>query len=424
MNEKLLQFIWQFQYFRQQGCETTEGDPLSIEKPGRLNKHQGPDFSEAIVRIGTTVWVGNIELHIRSSDWDKHRHGYDTRYANIILHVVWEDDQPVLDRLGNRVATLVLQSRVAGILLSRYRLMMEAVQVVPCNRFLPVLEPLAWTGWKERLAAERLMRKSARVLDLLAESGNHWDAVCWRVLAEAFGGKVNNVLFGLVAQSIPVNLLYKHRNQIHQLEALLLGQANLLQGRYTESYPLMLQKEYRFLRKKYMLSAVHKQPAFLRMRPAAFPTLRLAQLAMLLYQTEHLFAKLKNTDTAEAVLDVCMVRANDYWNIHYRFDEVSASQHRQLGRQMAESILINGVIPLLFAYGLHANEQSYKDKAIHWLSDLSGEQNRITGLWKARGITNQSALDSQALIELTNQYCMLKRCLDCAVGNKILKNHV
>ncbi len=424
MNERLLQFIWQFQYYNTQSLQTTEGEPLVIEKPGSWNHHQGPDFSEAVIRIGSTKWVGNIELHLCSSDWEKHRHDGNEHYRNIILHVVWEDDAPLYDSHKNRVPTLVLQHRIPKLLLERYLQMMQTMGTVPCQIFLPALNPLSWSAWKERLAAERLTRKSEQVLSFLAQTNNHWEEVCWWLLAANFGIKVNAVLFEQVAQSLSVNVLAKHRGQVHQLEALLLGQANLLSARYEDDYAIMLQREYRFLKKKYQLSPVSKQPAFLRMRPAAFPTIRLSQLAMLLHKTTAFFSQVKETTDLTSMLDQFMITANDYWHYHYRFDEETAFQPKHLGRQMAENILINTVIPVLFTYGLYTKEETCKDKAIHWLYQLSAEHNHLTRGWQQSGVLNTSALDSQALIELTNHYCSHRRCLECAVGNRVLRNGV
>jgi len=424
MNERLLQFIWQFQYYNKQQLLTSQGEMLHIERPGTWNHHQGPDFSEAIIRIGNTKWVGNIELHLRSSDWHKHRHATDSNYTNIILHVVWEEDDTVHDLNGNIIPTLVLQPLIPKLLLERYGQMMETLVVVPCHSFLPVLDNLGWCAWKERLAAERLERRSSHILTLLKQSGHHWEEVFWWLLAANFGIKVNSALFELVAKTIPVNLLAKHRNQIQQLEALLLGQANLLAGKYEDDYAILLQKEYRFLKKKYQLHAVNKQPAFLRMRPAAFPTVRLAQLASLVYQSSHIFSLIKEIKEFKKAQDMFMVTANDYWHYHYRFDEMAPFQPKHLGKQMAENILINTVIPVLFAYGLYSKEESYKEKAIQWLYELPPEQNQITRQWQRSGISHRAALDSQALIELTNHYCIHKRCLDCAVGNGILKKGV
>ncbi|MBI2282147.1 MAG: DUF2851 family protein [Bacteroidetes bacterium] len=424
MNERLLQFIWQFQYFQKRSLQTTMGDVLQVDKPGTCNQHQGPDFSEADIRVGNTRWVGNVEIHIRSSDWHKHRHGTDGNYGNIILHVVWEDDLPLYDTGGNRVATLVLQPLVPKIFLERYRQMMETMVMIPCHPFLPVLDPLGWFSWKERLAAERLERRAKQILTMVASTANHWEEVCWRMLAANFGSKVNGPLFEMVAKTIPVQLLARHKNQVQQLEALLLGQANLLGGKYEDDYAILLQKEYRFLKKKYRLETIHKSPAFLRMRPASFPTIRLAQLAMLVHRLPYLFSTIKETADLYTLMDHFMVTANDYWHYHYRFDEAAAYQHKHLGKQMAENIFINTVLPLLFAYGLYSQEEPYKERAIRWMYEMTAEQNQITRQWQRLGIAQHSAVDSQALIELTNHYCIHRRCLDCAVGNRILKNDV
>lgn len=422
MNERLLQFIWQFQYFNRKALGTTAGETLQIEHPGTWNHHQGPDFSAAMIRIGNTKWAGNIELHLRSSDWDKHKHTHDERYRNIILHVVWEDDAPVHDQNGQPVPTLILQQRIPRSLLVRYEQMMHTVAPVACAGYLPALTNLGWAAWKERLVAERLERKSQQVLDYLKQSGGSWEEISWWLLAAGFGIRVNTVLFEMMARSLPLSLLGKHRSQLPQLEALLMGQANLLAGKYKDAYPILLQREYRFLQKKYKLLPVNKQPAFLRMRPAAFPTIRLAQLAVFLQDSHGFFALIKEVTDCKKICDQLMVTANDYWHYHYVFEEATGFQPKQLGKQMAVSILVNTVIPILFAYGLYTGEETYKERAIQWLYQLPPEQNKLTRQWES--VTNQSALDSQALIELTNHYCAHKRCLECAVGNKILKNDV
>lgn len=422
MNERLLQFIWQFQYFNRQELFTVQGDSLLIERPGTWNHHQGPDFSSAAIRIGITRWAGNIELHLRSSDWYKHGHGKDNYYNNIILHVVWEDDAVVLDSNDNQVPTLILAPRVPKILLERYAQMMGTLVAVPCQSFLPALGELGWSAWKERLAAERLERRSAHILELLKHQNNHWEEVYWQKMAGSFGIRVNTAVFELVAASLPVTLLAKHRNQLLQLEALLLGQANLLSGKFHDDYGLRLQLEYRFLKKKYGLIQVSRQPAFLRMRPAGFPTIRLAQLAMLVYTGASQFVYITEVTSLPEIVKHFAVTASEYWNGHYRFDEPAVIKPKHLGRDMAENILINTVIPMLFAYGFHKGEELYKDRAIQWLYQLPAEYNQITKGWMASGVSNRCALDSQALIELTNHYCINRRCLDCAVGNRILNS--
>jgi hypothetical protein len=421
MTERLLQFIWQFQYFNKNELKTEQGDSLSIVHQGQFNTNQGPDFSNGKVIIGRTTLVGNIELHVRSSDWLKHAHTADKNYSNIILHVVWEHDSEIQDKHGVNLPTLSIQNLVPKILLERYEGLMVSQHFVPCEQYLPVLSEIGWVAWKERMTVERLQRKAAFVTSLLAEANNHWEEVFWWMLARNFGIKVNAEIFEAIAKTIPVNILAKHKNQIHQLEALLLGQAGLLNENFEEDYPKLLQREYLFLQKKYQLKQQSSQPFFLRMRPANFPTVRLAQLAMLIYSSVHLFSKVKEMSDVEEVKQLLNVTANDYWHYHYHFDEAGDYHPKQLGKQMIENIIINTVVPVLFAYGSHNKDERLKDKCMVWLAQLSPEKNTITNKWTNFNVSNSSALESQGLIELKNNYCNEKRCLECAVGNAILR---
>ncbi|MBC7722050.1 MAG: DUF2851 family protein [Pedobacter sp.] len=421
MNEKLLQFIWQFQYFNNKELFTDNAESLTIIKPGSLNSNQGPDFSDAIIQIDNVRLAGNIEVHFKASDWVKHHHETDINYNNIILHVVWVNDAAIATLNKHKISTLVLEGRVPKITLERYLLMMET-PFIPCqNIALPTLNELGWISWKERLIAERLERKSNKVLELLEQSKQHWEAVFWIMLAANFGMKVNSELFEAVAQSITINILAKHKNQIHQIEALLLGQANLLVGDFSDDYAILLQKEYQFLQKKYQLQPITIQPNYLRMRPANFPTIRLAQLAMLIHNSLHLFSKIKEQKNIKEVKSLFEVRANDYWHYHYQFDKPTDYSVKFLGADTLDNLIINTVVPVLFAYGLHMQDEAIKDKAIKWLMDIKNETNHIIKEWRNADIACVSAFDSQALIELTNSYCNKKSCLKCAVGNKIFK---
>lgn len=421
MNENLLQFIWQFQYFNKNNLSTTEGIPLLILQQGQHNLNQGPDFKEAKIKIGGTIWAGNIELHINASDWFLHHHEKDKNYANIILHVVWNNDKAVPDKHENPLPTLELKSHVSKIMLQHYEQLMFTKGFVACESFLPLLSRVGWLSWKERLVAERLQRKAAIVLDNLQQANNHWEEVFWWLLARNFGMKVNADAFEQMAKSITVNILAKHKNQLNQLEAILLGQSGLLGGAFKEDYPNLLQREYQFIAKKHHLKPVHKAPDFLRMRPASFPTIRLAQLAALVQQSTHLFSKVLETKNLNALRQLLNVTANDYWHYHYQFDELLGYKPKNLGHAMTDNIIINTIVPVLFAYGLAHNAQQWKELAILHLSQLSAEQNNITKAWKQLGIPNDNALDSQALLELKNNYCNQKLCLQCAVGNKLLK---
>ncbi|MGI8635179.1 MAG: DUF2851 family protein [Segetibacter sp.] len=422
MNERLLQFIWQFQYFSRNGLQVEQGDKLTVIFPGTHNTHQGPDFLEAKVVIGKTTWVGNIEIHVNSTDWVRHRHTADKNYSNIILHVVWHHDADITNANGIVLPTLTLQNLVSNLLLERFKELMSQKAFVPCESFLPVFEEMKWTAWKGRMAIERLQRKSAIVLDHLKDANNHWEEVFWWMLARNFGMKVNADVFETIAKSLHLNIIGRHKNQIHQMEAFLLGQAGLLEDDFAEEYPKLLKREYLFYRNKYQLKQVSVKPFFLRMRPANFPTIRLAQLAMLINQSSHLFSKVRETESVDTVKELLNVTANDYWHYHYLIDEPGEFHPKQLGKQMTDNIVINTVVPVLFAFGLYHSDVVVKDKALEWLAQLNAEKNTITTRWTSFKVTNNSALESQGLIELKNNYCDQRRCLECSVGNAILKN--
>jgi len=422
MTERLLQFIWQFQYFNKSELTTSTGEIVQIIFPGGYNTNQGPDFSDAKIKIGNETWAGNVELHFKTSDWKKHNHHKDENYNNVILHVVWEDDSTH----ENAVPILQLKERVSKILLERYEELMSAVGFIPCEKSIHIIRDIAWRSWKERLLAERLIRKSGNVKFYLEESNYHWEETFWWLLARNFGIKVNADAFEEMAKSIPLTILAKHKNQIHQLEALLLGQAGLLNDPDSygdeEDYPKMLQKEYQFYKNKYALRQINSPVFFLRMRPGNFPTIRLAQLAMLIHESAHLFSKIKEAMSVTEVKKWFDVTANDYWHYHYRFDETSAFRKKKLGDAMIDNIIINTIVPMLFAYGSYHDEEKYKQKALRWLEETPAENNSIIKEFQQLKIENKNAFDSQALIELKNEYCNKKRCLDCTVGNAVLKN--
>jgi len=246
----------------------------------------------------------------------------------------------------------------------------------------------------------------------------------WWMLAKNFGTKINGEAFENIARSVPLNILERHKNQIHQLEALLFGQAGLLNKKFEDDYPLMLQKEFAFFTKKYKLIPPKITVFFLRMRPANFPTIRLAQLAMLVHNSHHLFSAIKEACSLDEIRKLLNVTANDYWHYHYMFDEQALFKKKAIGEQMIDNILINTIVPVLFAYGQHQSEEVYKNKAINWLEEISGEKNMITKGFTALGLSHKNSFDSQSFIELKNEYCNKKRCLECAVGNAIFKSSV
>lgn len=423
MTEKLLQFIWQFQYLNQHSLTSTEGASLHIIRPGTLNKHQGPDFTNAQIILDGTTWAGNIEIHISSSQWKKHKHDHDIKYDNVILHVVWAFDEDTMNSRGQKVPTLELKDRVSNLLLQRYERLMQPGNFVPCAEHLPALNYLQWTAWKQRLAIERLERKSAEIIDQLGITKSNWEEIFWWMLAKNFGIKVNAHAFELIARSIPVKFLAKKKSNLILIEALLFGQAGLLQQDFEDDYPKLLQKEYYFMARNNSLQANHISPAFLRMRPANFPTIRLAQLAQLICKSSHLFSKILEIETIIEIRELLDVSANDYWHYHYTFDNLTPFKPKKLGTQMIDNIIINTIIPILFTYGKYKNDDSNKEKALHWLSHIASEKNSIINAWKLNGISSSNALESQALMELKNNYCNFNKCLDCTVGFYILRQH-
>src|SRR5882757_5470953 len=268
MKEQLLQFIWRFQYFNHQQLHTEDGEPLQIISPGTINTHQGPDFLDAGIRIGDTSWTGNIELHIHTSDWKKHAHQDDKNYRNVILHVVWENDLRSVGDLpaaadmaegtvGRNIPLLVLQHRIPKLLLGKYAAWMNHRSFVACERQLPQADEKTWSDWKRQLLEERLHRRVLFIQGCLEQNNQHWEETVWWLLARNFGLPVNTASFEAIARSLPLRVLARHRNRVEQLEALLLGQAGLLEANFSEDYPLSLQKEFRYLRKKYRLPVIH-----------------------------------------------------------------------------------------------------------------------------------------------------------------------
>lgn len=416
MTEKLLQFIWQFGYYNNANLTTTDGDNLTIIFPGSLNKDQGPDFSNAKVRIGLTLLAGTIELHLKTSDWQKHQHQHDPNYRNVILHAVFLHDEKV-----NDVPVVELAPRISGLLVDRYSTFMNNVLFLPCGSGIQKINELVFSSWRERLLVERLTRKSSQILDAFEQSNHHWEETFWWLLAKNFGSRTNGEPFEAIAKSIQVNILAKHRSSIHQIEALLFGQANLLAEEFTDEYPRLLKREYNCLQKKYGLKPTPVALHFLRMRPGNFPTVRLAQLAMLVHQSNHLFSKILEEKDVDAVRKLFAVTANDFWHYHYTFQQTTGFKKKSLGLETINNILINTVIPTLFAYGGYHKNEAVKEKALQWLERTPAESNHITVGFTKLGITNKSAYDSQALIELKNEYCSEKKCLSCVVGNYLLR---
>ncbi len=418
MTEKLLQFIWQCQYFKFVALQTTNDESLEIIKQGFINHHQGPDFLNASIKVAGLKLIGNIELHTHASLWKKHAHESDKNYNNVILHVVWIND----DKNHVQIPTLELQHLVPKVLLEKYNYLMHNENKISCHTFLPALSEIAWMAWKERLVVERLITKSEEILKNFSVNNNNWEETFWQQLAYNFGLKVNADFFKSIATSLPINILAKNKNQIILLEALLFGQANLLKEKYKSTYAIQLKKEYEYLKKKYKLRTIEGSVFFLRMRPSNFPTIRLAQLAALIANSNHLFSQIKSSPTVKQVKHLFKISCSEYWNTHYTLvDDESVYKEKKIGEKMIDLIIINTIVPIIFAVGQFYQDDQLKNKAIQWLQEIKAEDNSIIQTWKSNKVFVASSFDSQALLQLSKHYCKEKKCLQCSVGANILK---
>ncbi len=422
MKEDFLHFLWRTRRFDPSNLTTTEGEPIEILHPGEHNTHAGADFSNARLRIGETIWAGNVEMHLKSSDWLRHKHQHDPAYGNVILHVVLEDDQPILREDGSRIPCLEMKKRVPPRLAGSYQKLLHNEHWIPCQHFFYAVPDMTKNLWLDRLLVERLEHKTEAMRYALAQNGNDWEETFYQFVARNFGLKVNAEPFEALAKSLPQKILAKHKDNLLQIEALLFGQAGLLEADVEEDYPNALKKEYHFLQKKYRLMPLDAMMwKFLRLHPANFPTIRLAQFARLVCRSAHLFSKILEVETQADVDRLFEAKLDDYWLTHYTFGNVSTKRNKSLGKDAVRLLTINTIAPFLFLYGDMRGEEEFKNKAVGLLEALPAEKNSIIAGWEKLGMESKTAYQTQALLQLKNVYCDGKRCLECAIGGAILK---
>ncbi len=423
MNEEFLQHIWQYSLFQQNNLKTENGDSIEICKPGEHNFDSGPDFFNAKIIINKLEWAGNVEIHTYSSDWDKHNHQLDKAYRNIILHVVYYNDKPLLNRQEIPVPTLVLNGLVDKKLIQKFEALKLSVEWIPCEKTIHKVPEFICSSWLERLLVERLEAKSKLIIDTLQLNNNNWEESFYQHLAKNFGFKINAVPFELLAKSIPNFTLAKHKNSLLQLEAMLFGCAGFLEKQFNDKYLQSLQNEYQFLKTKFSLKPMEEHLwKFLRLRPANFPTIRLAQFAALIYRSEHLFSKVLETDSLKSLLNFLNVPVSEYWTTHYVQEKKSNFKRKVMGKMAAENLIINTIIPFLFVYGKQKKESKFVDRALSFLEQTAPEKNQIIYHFQSLGIKANNAFRTQALLQLKNEHCHFKKCLNCAIGNNLLKN--
>ena len=419
MKESILHYVWQQKLFTAYQLQTTDGELVEVIDVGKYNTDAGPDFFNAKIRISDTIWAGNIEIHSKSSDWIKHNHQNDKSYDNVILHVVSKADISVFRSNGERIPQLEL--KFPKYIVENYKDLILSNKWIACEWKINEIPSIFIQSWKTALLTERLEQKMQAIQQLLNEYNHHWEKAFYITLARNFGFGTNSQAFEMLAKSIPISVLGKHKDNLLQLEALLFGQSGLLIENKKEEYLTDLNWEYTFLRSKYNLQPIDAlQWKLLRLRPDNFPHVRIAQFASLIHSSSKLFSKIVENTDLNYLNRLFDCEPSEFWKNHYLFGEESKPVGKKLGTGSVNIILINTVIPFLFCYASLKNNQSLKDRAIQLLEKIPSERNAIITGWKNLGVSAESAFDSQALIQLKKQYCDDKKCLQCRIGHKVL----
>lgn len=425
MQEKLLHYIWQNLLFNTKNLIGVDHEPIQIIHRGTLNANAGPDFNNAKIQISNTLWAGSVEIHIKSGDWNLHGHTTDRVYDNTILHVCWEYNIPIYRTDGTKIPCLIIRDKVEERLLLKYQILMESENFIPCSNSLHTIDEFTWSLWKQRLLIERLEHKTNAIFLALEQNKFEWQEIFYRFIARNFGLKINAQPFESLANNLPLKLISRHKNNLLQIEALVFGVAGFLSVPLADDYSKNLQKEYRFLKQKYQLNELDiRNWNFLRLMPANFPTVRLAQFAALIYNSNNLFTKIVKNTNLKAVADQLSAQPSKYWDTHYLFDEPSAEKTKNIGLTSIQNIITNTVVPFKFAFGKYHDDELMKQNALDFLEKNPPESNIIIRKWESLGIKSKNSGQTQALLQLKNEYCSNKLCLDCNIGFKLLKNEI
>ncbi len=422
MQENFLHFVWRTGRFDQQHLRTTAGKSISLFRRGIYDGHAGPDFTNAHLRIGDTVWHGHIEMHVFASEWYQHKHQEDPNYDGTVLHVVWEEDQPVFRRDGTRLPCLEMKPLVHPSLLGQYQRLIQDGNGIPCKFRLPEIPDLVKSSMLDRVLIERLEHKADRIQHLLEQQEGDWEQTTFITLAHGLGIPANAEPLEQLARQLPLRLLQRYRHNPIQVDAMILGMAGLLREDDCTEYPRQLWKESQFiLRKHHLKPLTANRWKYLRMRPVSFPDLRLARLSGLVIHHENWLANILYAANAREWMNSLEVGLHPYWTTHYRLGKASSPRIKTLGKSMAQTLVINVMIPILYTYGRSRGESIWQEKALELLSKLPAEQNAIMKTWTQYGIRPTSAADSQALLQLRQAYCLKRKCLHCALGCHLIK---
>jgi len=422
--ESFLHFIWQYQYFNSESLKDTNGNALEIVRLGTHNNHEGPDFKDAHIRIDGLEWYGNIEIHKKASDWYRHGHETDDNYDNVVLHVVWEYDQDIHRKDQTVIPTLELKGKIKPGIIKRYKEIIASKTEIPCERVFSKVRPITKLSMLERTLIQRLQLKSDALLTLLEKNNRNWEITAYQWLGIGFGFKTNAKSFLELTRKAPLKSIQKHSNDQSQIEAILFGQSGFLIKEYRERYPKELFKEHLFLKSKYDLasSMFRAQWTFGSVRPANYPLRRISQFASLLTLFPNIFSFFIEANNDAKFEALTKVKSASYWAEHIDFEKPSKKVKGNLSKSAIENLMINVTVPFLVALWRDREDEDYLQSAQNLLMRLSAEKNHILDSWQSIGWNVSNAYDSQGLIHLYNNYCMKKRCLECAIGLELIKN--
>lgn len=418
ISEELLYYVWQYKLFNVMNLKDNDGNVIEVVESGKRNVDSGPDFFNARIRIGNTLWAGDVEIHVHSSDYIRHKHTQDAAYRSMILHVVYDNDL----ELNIGVPVLELKNVIPSYITERYDFLRKSEHKISCSSLQSEINYTLLFSWLERLYFQRLENKSNYIFMQYKLSANNWEETLYRMLARAFGLGVNAEVFEMVAHSLPYAFIKRQSDNYIQVEAMLMGIAGLLDTESEDSYFLKLKNEFRFLKDKYRISkSFASSPKFMRMRPGSFPTIRLSQFSAFLCATDFLLKSVTEPKELQLVKNKLKISASEFWKTHFTFHSPAALNDAVLGDTTADVILINAIIPFIFVYGKQNGNEEMVSKALRWAEEIKPEHNRIVEMWKRIGIVPKNCMQSQALIELYNNYCVSKRCLECGLGVSLLK---
>lgn len=421
MKEEFLHYLWKFKKFDTLNLKTFNGEQITIVNVGQYLELAGPDFFNAQIIIGGQKWAGNVEIHIKSSDWYVHHHERDSAYENVILHVVWEHDTEIFRSNNDEIPVLELKKYVNQTTISNYQSLVSPKSWVFCEKELKEIDEFVLKNWQERLFFERLERKSKPIYELLEKTNQDWEAVLFCLLSKNFGLNTNGEAFLKIAQSIPFSIIRKESFEVENLEALLLGMSGLLDSEKEDTYFKDLKFRYFYLLHKYQLNKIIVESVqFFKHRPDNFPTIRLSQLANLYHNQQNLFSKIITLNSVKSVYEVFDVSESNYWQNHYQFDKESPKKKKKLSKSFIDLLIINTLIPLQFAYAKNQGKEISED-LIQLLNEVASEKNTIIDKFSFFGLKSKNAFESQSLLQLKNEYCNKIRCLECVIGMELLK---